>query len=260
MCKFKYFLISYKIMSFSELLTLVSDAANGQDNLDKAAIGFSDYGFVFRDEKNSKESYAISGHSSKFADAGAYYGITEKAPKLDEIDTLDELVRYDEKYDCLLAGSLKTLLPSLELGGDEILFYVWVFVKTPDGKQFPMTFYFGPSGTSLGGWRMERYKHFLPNDFTQIINWSPFNFSKDETESLVEALGCALKKVIVSDFHCIYKHDDGNTLMGVREGIPFIIELGHEFDETDIKFYLEEVEYHKEKFHRVYSKKKFFKY
>ncbi|HEC38964.1 hypothetical protein LCGC14_1647800 [marine sediment metagenome] len=235
-------------MSFNELLTLVSDTANGQDNLDKAAIGFSNYGFVFKDEKKTKESYVITSYSSKFADVGSYHGITEKALKLDEINILDELVRYDEKYDCLFAGSLKTLLPSLEFGGDEILFYVWVFVKTPEGKQFPMTFYFGPSGTSLGGLGMKEYKDYFPKVFTQIINWSPFDFSKDGIEGLIEALEYALKKTPVSDFYAVYKHDFGNALMDVREGNPFIKEIGREYDETDIKFYLEEVEYSKERF------------
>ncbi len=88
---------------------------------------------------------------------------------------------------------MKTVLPTLEFGGDESLFDVWMFVRTPEGKQFPATFYYGPSGTSLGGWHSENYDKVFPKNFAQIINASPFDFSKDEKESLIEALELALK-------------------------------------------------------------------
>ncbi len=42
--------------------------------------------------------------------------------------------------------------------------------------------------------------------------------------------------------------------MGVKIGVPFIIELGYEYDDTDIQFYLEEVEFYKDKFDEVYRK------
>lgn len=120
-----------------------------------------------------------------------------------------------------------------------------MFVRTPDGKQFPATFYYGPSGTSLGGWmsyKDSKGDYFFPEDFASIINFSPFDFSKDEREGLIEALECALRKVPVSDFFGVYQHDGGNALMGVKSGIPFSIELGYEFDETDIEIWLDAVE------------------
>jgi hypothetical protein len=192
--------------------------------------------------------------SSKICNLGAYRDLLKIwSSRHDKMQNLDELVLYDEKYDCLYGGALKTLLPTLEFGGYENLFDVWMFVRTPDGKQFPATFYFGASGTALGGWHSEKYDKIFPKSFASIINFSPFDFSKDERESLIEALECALRKVPVSDFYGVYQHDGGNALMGVKAGVPFIIELGYEYDKTDIDFYLEEVEYFKDKFDDVYN-------
>ena len=233
---------------------LIVRVADGKDDLEKAAIGFYGYGFLFKDFKNSNESFVVASQSSKVCEMGAYLGITERVLQLDKVESLDELVRYEEKYDCLYGGALKTLLPTLKFGGDEILFYVWMFVRTPDGKQFPATFYFGPSGTSLGGWSLEKYESVFPKKFLSIINCSPFEFTKDQKEGLIEALECALKKVPVSDYYGVYHHDGGNALMGVNVGVPFIIELGYDYDETDVEFYLEEVEYFKDKFEEVYKR------
>ncbi len=240
-------------MDIEDLLDLVLRVANGKDDLRKGAVGFHGYGFVFKDFKHSNESYVVTSKSSRVCGMGAYLGITEKALQLDKIKSLEELVRYSDKYDCLFGGALKTLLPTLEFGGDEDLFDVWMFVRTPDGKQFPATFYYGPSGTSLGGWSLEAYNKVFLEEFSRVINCSPFDFSKDQKEGLIEALECALKKISVSDFYGVYHHDSGNALMGVKVGVPFIIELGYEYDETDINFYLEEVDYYKDGFNEVYK-------
>ncbi|MFX0058056.1 MAG: hypothetical protein ACFE8J_07125 [Candidatus Heimdallarchaeota archaeon] len=221
-------------------------AVSGEDNLEQGAVGYYGYGFVFRDYKHSAEPYIVTRHSSKVCGVGAYFGITEKVLQLDKIKDINELVRYDEKYDCLYGGALKTLLPTLEFGGNEFLFDVWVFVKTPDGKQFPATFYYGPSGTGFGGWHYEMYEVIFPKSFTHLINASPFDFDKNELEGLSEAIECALKKVPLSDFYGVYHHDLGNCLMGLKGKVPFMIELGNEYDEIDIDFYLDEIEYFKD--------------
>lgn len=241
-------------MGIKDLLDLAVRVAGGKDDLEKAAIGFYGYGFLFRDIKNSNDSYVTIHHSAKVCEMGAYRYLLKRWFSMhDRIHDLDDLLLYDEKYDCLYGGSLKTLLPTLKFGGDETLFSVWMFVRTPDGKQFPATFYFGPSGTSLGGWRLEKYESVFPKGFLSITNYSPFDLSKDEREDLIEALECALKKVPMSDFYGVYHHDLGNALMGVRVGVPFIIELGYDYDEADIMFYLKEVEYFKDKFEEVYK-------
>lgn len=247
------FVISNK--DIKELLNLVLRVAHKEDNLEQAAIGFYGYGFVFRDFRHSNDSYIVTKQSSRVCLMGAYRDLLKKwFSEHDKIHDLDDLLLYNEKYDCLYGGALRTLLPTLEFGGDEDLFNVWMFVRTPDGKQFPATFYFGPSGTSVGGWESKEYVKIFPKDFTQIINYSPFDFSKDEREGLIEALECALKKVPVSDYYGVYHHDLGNALMGVKAGVPFIIELGYEYDETDIEFYLGEVEYFKDKFDEIFKR------
>jgi len=232
-------------MSNQELLDLLSCAARGKDNLEQGAVGFYGYSFVFKDPKKSNESYVITVWSSKFAGAGAYRGITEQILQLEHFKSLDDIGPSDDKDDCLFAGSLKTLIPTLEFGGDEVLFSVWMFVKTPDGKQFPATFYYGPSGTSLGCWRSyqdDNGHNIFPDDFISIINFSPFDFSGEELDEFIQALECALRKVPVSDFYGVYQHDLGNSIMGVRGGRPFAIELGYEYDEKDIEICLDSVD------------------
>lgn len=94
---------------------------------------------------------------------------------------------------------------------------------------------------SLGGWdSYEDYngKKIFPEEFISIIHFSPFNFSKNELEGLIEALECVLRKVPVSDFHGIYQHDEGYTLMGVKGGKPFMIELGYSYVKNNIERYL----------------------
>ena len=239
-------------MNIDELQHLVNIAADESANLEKAAIGFCGYGFVFKDVRYSNDPYVFTSDSRKLAAIGAYRDLIKKWDKNhDQIRHIDELMRYDERYDCFFAASLKTLIPTLEFGGDEVLFDVWMFVKTPEGKQFPATFYFGPSGTSLGGWDSYKDsddKNIFPPDFMSIINCSPFDFSKDKMKGLVEALECAFRRVPISDFYGIYQHDLGNALMGVKIGIPFIIELGYTFDNNDIEFYLGLVSHYKDRF------------
>jgi len=108
-------------------------------------------------------------------------------------------------------------------------------VKTPDNKIFPATFYYGPSGTSLGGWRSWYYEKVFPKDFKSVINFSPFDFSSNELELLIEALECSLKQVPTTDFYGIYQHDDGKFLMVLKGGRPFIVNLGYSYDDQVIE-------------------------
>ena len=233
-------------MLIEELLKLVSAASSGYDSLQRATVGFYGYGFFFADPFKSVEPFITVNESSKFADFGSYRGVTEQLLSLEQIKTLDDLGPNDDKEDFLIAGALKTLAPTLELGGHEILFWIWVFVKTREGKFLPITLYYGPPGTSLGGWHFEDYKVF-PKDFSDLINASPFDFSIGEREDLIEALESALRKVPISDFYGVYQHDGGNTLMGVQSGIPFAIDLDDNYDEIDIEIWLDAVEYYKGK-------------
>ena len=101
-------------MDINDLVELVSNVASGKDDLERAAVGFYGYGFVFKDPRNFSDPYVITVHSSKFTDAGAYRGITEKILERERLKSIDELELYDDKYDCLFAGAIKTLVPTLE--------------------------------------------------------------------------------------------------------------------------------------------------
>ena len=115
-----------------------------------------------------------------------------------------------------------------------------MFVKTPNGKFFPATFYYGASGTALGGWHAEDYKRF-PRKTRDEFNLSPFDFDKDGLTGLIEAQMFALQKVPVSDFCGIYSHDLGDTLMCVHNGVAFITELGYndEYGEYEVEIVLD---------------------
>jgi hypothetical protein len=204
-------------MSISDLVERILAATQGKDSFNNGAVGFNRFGFVFRDLKCSNLSYVKSIGSSKFCTLRFYRKFKGK-----------KIFTDDEEYEILLGGNLKTLLPSLTFGGEELLYDVWVFVRTPDGRQFPAIFYYGQSGAALGSWRdynNDDYKSLFTKEFKAFINYNPFQFSKDELSLLVNALENSLKKVPLSNYYGIYKHDTGNTLMGVRAGKPFFLEL-----------------------------------
>jgi len=69
-----------------------------------------------------------------------------------------------------------------------------VLIKTPENKTFPAKFYFRPSGTLLAGWPLQVYLKVFPSDFRSVINYSPFDLSDDELNSLVEAFELVFQK------------------------------------------------------------------
>jgi len=222
-----------KKLEIESLLKLVSEAADGKDDFKEGAIGYNGYGFVFRDyDYKSKNSFIIGDGSSKLCSVGAFSDIYKKSLEIQgPIKSSKGLLNYSPKLDLYFGGALKTLAPKIEFGGNEQLFHVWMFVKTPKGQIFPATFYYGQSGTSIGGWSPD-YRVFLfaeartfPPEFESIINFSPFNFSKIELEEFIEALVLSLDKVPTSDFEGVYEHDLGRELMGIRSGKPFVKSL-----------------------------------
>jgi hypothetical protein len=217
-------------LEIGNLLKLVSEAADGKDDFKEGAIGFNGYGFVFRDyDYKSKNSFIIGDGSSKLCSIGAFKDIYKKSLEIQgPIKSSKGLLNYSPKLDLYFGGALKTLLPEIGFGGCEQLFHVWMFVKTPKGQIFPATFYYGQSGTSIGGWSPD-YRVFLfteartfPPEFESIINFSPFNFSKIELEEFIEAVVLSLDKVPTSDFEGVYEHDLGRELIGIRSGKPFV--------------------------------------
>ncbi len=219
-------------MKISELISWSLNASKGNDNFKKGVVGSNGYGFVFKD-LNSNIPYVTFKGSGKIFEAGSYRDVLNNFKKLDNIKNFADLHTIDPKYDMILAGALKTLVPSLEFGGYEILFDVWMFVTTPDGKRFPARFYHGQSGTSIAGWDPDlnyldpyTWEKTFPKEFEKIINYTPFDFDDSEKNLFLDALEFALQKVPISDFWGVKHHDLGNSLMGVKKGKPFLRELG----------------------------------
>lgn len=231
-------------MKVERLLNLISLTAEGKDNIKKGAVGFASYGFVFRDTVRGRyydplEPYMTIQGSSKVCSIGLLLGHNPFQQDL-EGGSWKAFLRYAEEediHDLLLAGSLKTLIPTLRFGGDELLFHVWMFIKTPDGKQFPATFYYRQSGLSLGGWKSNKDSSgnvVFSEEFLSIVNFNPFEFKREELEDLVQAIEHALGKVPVSNFHGVFEHDFGQTLIGIHRGKPFSVELRRPMNEQEI--------------------------
>lgn len=228
-------------MDIIEIKNLALRGATGQIDTHRAQVGSSGYGFVYFDFSNSLVDPIFNTRSGKVCGAGAHFGDFERYMKLEEIkfDQLSDTagIMQDIKHDLILAGSLKTLLPDLEFGGDEQLFDALMFVVIPDDFFFPANFYYGPSGTALGGWMFEQYQEF-PDKISKEFNLSPFDLDKDGLTGLVEAQMFALKRIPISDFCGIYRHDLGSYLMCVHNGVANVQELGFDFEEEEVEIML----------------------
>lgn len=216
-------------MRIEQLIQLVTDAAGGKDNFKEGAVGSNGYGFVFKD-LNSKIPYITSLYSQKYCEAGSNRDVIRILKKVKSFKDLKNFSNLDQMKDLLLLGSLKTLVPNLQLGGFN-MFKVWMLVKTPEEYLFPITFYWGVSGLTIGGWTsydmdtITKEKIFS-EEFVKVINLTPFGFSDDERGCFLDALEFALNKVPLSDCWGVFNRDIGNHYMGVSRGEPFMKELG----------------------------------
>ncbi len=223
-----------------ELLKILEITSEDKVNYRDKAIYFQGYSVVFRDRwLKSRKPYVTGLKSSKFSSVGFWRRVINYSMEnLDKINNLNELNLEETKLDFLFGGSLKTLLPTLTFGGDETLFKVWMLVRTPEKHIFPATFYYGKSGTSVGGWYLDEAEEVFPSEFCLIINFSPFDFKPDELDAFVEALELSLKLVPVADYYGIYYGENGYILMGARDNKPLYMELGWSYDKRKIEEYL----------------------
>ena len=219
-------------MRIEQIIKLVTEAAEGKDDFKEGAVGSNGYGFVFRDfDSHPTEPYIVPWGYSKFCGAGSHRLLLKRP-----IESFSDFYRYDVDLDLLVGGSLKTLVPTLKFGGDESLFRIWMFVRTPEDRMFPATIYWGQSGLSIGGWSKVGVHLLIKeqgplDEFSEIINSrsfsSPSQLTEDETGCFLDALEFALKKVPPSDFWGIYNHDLGNRFLGLRKGALCNQEIGH---------------------------------
>ncbi|KKN21905.1 hypothetical protein LCGC14_0920610 [marine sediment metagenome] len=219
-----------------KLLELIDNTTEDKVDIKNGVIHFQGYTFVFRDwELKSRESYARVKFSSKVTSVGFWRKIIKYSTEhLHEIKSINDLNLEDTRYDFYYGASLKTLLPTIKFGGDESLFHVWMFVKTPEGYMFPATFYYGPSGTSIGGWLLYKAEKVFPPEFFSLINFSPFDLSHDELDAFVEAIELSLKMVPMTDYYGVSRGDHGYTIMGVKNGKPYLTDLGWVYDEIKV--------------------------
>ncbi len=222
------------LTEIKEILRLLNATSEDKVNFKDKVISFQGYSFMFRDPYlKSQDSYVTGKFSSKFSSVGFWSDIIKYSlENLNKIKNLNDLNLEDTKHDFLYGGSLKTLVPSLKFGGDEVLFDVWILVKTPEGFIFPATLYYGKTGTSLGGWYIDDAKEVFPPEFFSLINFSPFDFAPEERNAFIEALELSLKMVPVTDYYGICKGENGYTIMGVKDGKPYLKELGWVYDEV----------------------------
>ena len=215
-------------MKIQNIIQLVNQATQDIDNIEKGAIGYQGYGFVF------DESISIYG-SSRIYSLGASRCLINDL-EMAKISEPEDLLLYgDTNYEIRFIGALKTLVPDLYFDSDELLFDICMFVKTPEGKQFPATFYYGPTGLAMGGWRSyeeEANNQFIP--YRSFINFCPFDFSQNDLEPLAEALELALNKVSISDFYAVHLQDDDYCFMGYKNGKTFIASLGESYTEENL--------------------------
>jgi len=235
-------------MLFKKILQLTEDPADGKFNIKEGAIGSNGYGFVFRDE-NFMSNYLQVSYSSKFHCLGSMRRFANRYEKEGTFTLSNGSLEDTEEYDMKLIGAVKTLVPTIKTGGAEWLFGVWLFTVTPNGLRFPMNLYYGPTRLGLGGWDYEGKKSLLKNlknitepkdyplELQKIVNYNPFELSRNDKEELAEALELALRQVPISDFYGFYANDNGYLIMGIRNKKPFVEYITTEYTPTlhDIK-------------------------
>ncbi len=213
-------------MSIKEILCLGKQAAGGKDNLTEGAVGFAGFGFVFWDLSHIAEIFSL-----EYTSGICRLGTTRELLKAWDNGNLrkhDNILdySYDQAQDLYYVGAIKTLVPSLKFGGDELLFEVGMLVNTPKGEIFPATFYWGVGGLTIGGWKQDPLRNFIMlQNIGQTIKFNPIKFTNDDIEKLTEAIQLALQKVPITDFEGVYWGDLGRFRMGIKSNSPFITQI-----------------------------------
>ena len=162
---------------FKKIFELTLEVAR-EENRGKP-VGFNGYGFFF-DDPLLGGCCATLRLSSKLSSINQGDGQGEE--NFIEMDRCGvyKLYLYKKPHFLYYLGALKSFFPEMRIGGDEDLFSIWVYVITPALESFPITFYYGASGLSIGAWCSEDYGEAFPAEFLIYVNATPFNFSKEK--------------------------------------------------------------------------------
>ncbi|MHA1931120.1 MAG: hypothetical protein ACW96X_01195 [Promethearchaeota archaeon] len=200
---------------YEDLIKLVMKVSDSVNYFNEGAVFYEGYGFAFRDFEDLKDfispidSVKLYNFSST-RDLLIAYEAGEK-----DFGYMYDLGDYD---DLLLAGAVKTLVPNLKFGGDEIFFQVCIIVRTPNSKLFPIILYYGKSRLAIGGWKSNFQGKF-------------FNVSEltlNELDDLASKLESALLKISPSNYKGKYHCEAGTFLMGVKNHDAFIEKVEEE--------------------------------
>ncbi len=148
------------------------------------------------------------------------------------IFTIDK-IDYYYKINALMIGSLKTLVPSLKFMKAEysdILFVVWVIIRTPKGKIFPAIYHYDKYRMALGN--LISRESFCQK-YPYLCNCDPKNLSKEEKYELADAFENALKKIPLTDYRTIYSGHDYSYHIGVNNKIPLFEVVSWDEDWSD---------------------------
>jgi len=193
-----------KRKNFKTIVELASRVAEGEDKIEEGAVGWLGHAFIF------KKTEFFFEPKERVTGSGVFH-ITYK--------NIEHIIET--------AARLKTLIPDIKLGGDEILFDVSLFVKTPNDKKFLATFYFRKFSLGIGtlvpvGEKDPNVniclnnpeKNYPKNRIWQYLNYSAKSLTREEKLEFCKALDLALVKVPKSIFKCYLTHDFGISVIG----------------------------------------------
>ncbi len=216
-------------MKISELIKLLSKAAEGKDSIAEGAVGSNFFGFVFRDVVFVEDLLDL-GYLSQFCNVGTMPMFLHNFS-----GDPDAFFKYsDLSFDISCIGSLKTLVPTIKFCMDDLLFEVWMLVRTPKGEVFPASFYYGKSRLAIGGWNINtielfhKIKFYLPKELNEFTTVNPFDFTVEERDHLASSLELALQKVKPSDFEVTFRDEYGDIFLAIQEGIPVFKRINDE--------------------------------
>jgi len=209
------------ILTPKKIINLIKSMSFGVDILEEGGIVSMGYSFLFKNEDSLPDGIEFRG-------GGRIYplgSMKDFAIDLETHETIDlnSYISDEEGHykDIDIIGSLKTLVPDMTFGDPRLqdtMFDVWVFVKAPKDRMFPVRMYYGPTRLALGRWDFKCDESKVAIEFEDLVNFNPGNLSIEERRELVIALELGLMKAPSSYFLGIVNHDVGYRVLALQEG------------------------------------------